>query len=198
MGPSSDRDLVAASVDQPTAFGEIFDRHAPVILRFLVRRVGPGQAEQLLGETFRIAFERRAVFDPERGGVRPWLYGIAINLLRRHRRSEQRRLRATSRLAARRDGAVPDEENVIAAADAQVLLPSVAEVMLDLPDAERDVLVLFAWEELGYEEIASALEIPVGTVRSRLNRARRRISARLTAPADPRPEPAKGGTGRDR
>ncbi|MGQ0802479.1 MAG: RNA polymerase sigma factor [Actinomycetota bacterium] len=175
MGPRSDADVMGASIQQPADFGEIFDRHGASIFRFLVRRVGPEPAEQLLGDTFRIAFERRVTFDRSRDTAAPWLYGIATNLLRRHRRSEARRLRATARLAGGADGDAPEEDRVIAAADAEALLPSVADAVLDLPDPERDVLLLFAWEELGYDDIAAALDVPVGTVRSRLNRGRTKV-----------------------
>jgi RNA polymerase sigma-70 factor (ECF subfamily) len=175
MGSRSDADVMGASIQEPADFGEIFDRHGASIFRFLVRRVGPEAAEQLLGDTFRIAFERRVTFDQTRATAAPWLYGIATNLLRRHRRSEARRLRATARLTAGADGDAVEEDRVIAAADAEALLPSVAEAVLELPDAERDVLLLFAWEGLGYDDIAAALDVPVGTVRSRLNRGRQKI-----------------------
>jgi RNA polymerase sigma factor (sigma-70 family) len=197
MGPRSDADVMGASIRRPADFGEIFDRHGASIFRFLVRRVGPEAAEQLLGDTFRIAFERRVTFDQARDTARPWLYGIATNLLRRHRRSEARRLRATARLAAGAHGEAVEEDRVIAAADAEALLPSVAEAVLELPDAERDVLLLFAWEELGYEDIAAALDVPVGTVRSRLNRGRQKIRSRLVARGEEGVS-AKEGTRRDR
>jgi RNA polymerase sigma-70 factor (ECF subfamily) len=184
MGPRSDADVMAASLEQPAAFGEIFDRHGAGILRFLVRRVGPEPADQLLGDTFRIAFERRVTFDRSRDTAAPWLYGIATNLLRRHRRSEGRRLRATARLGASTDGGQADEDRVIAAADAEALLPAVAEAVLELPDAERDVLLLFAWEDLAYDDIAAALDVPVGTVRSRLSRARQKVRDLLDAPGE--------------
>lgn len=197
MGPRSDADVMGASVQQPAEFGEIFDRHGAAILRFLVRRVGPEAAEQLLGDTFRIAFERRVTFDRARDTAAPWLYGIATNLLRRHHRSEARRLRATARLAASDDGSAAEEEGVIAAADAEALLPSVADAVLELPDAERDVLLLFAWEGLGYDDIAAALAVPVGTVRSRLNRGRQKIRDLLVAHGEEE-VPAKEGARRDR
>jgi RNA polymerase sigma factor (sigma-70 family) len=175
VGPRSDAEVIAISLDQPASFSEIYDRHGPAILRFLVRRVGPEAAEQLIGDTFRIAFERRESFDQTRENACPWLYGIATNLLRGHRRSEARRLRATSRLSRAASTDDAGEDRVIAAADAEALLPAVADALLDLPDAEREVLLLFAWEGLPYEDIAVALDVPVGTVRSRLNRGRRRI-----------------------
>jgi RNA polymerase sigma-70 factor (ECF subfamily) len=167
--------VVAASLEEPGRFGVLFDRHATVLFRYFVRRVGPDEADTMLGEVFRIAFEKRAAFDLQRADARPWLYGIATNLVAKHRRREARRLHATARLLAAR---LPPEDPVDVVAstvDAAGLWPGVAEAIARLPDGERDALVLFAWEDLSYEEIAAALDIPVGTVRSRLNRARRRM-----------------------
>jgi RNA polymerase sigma-70 factor (ECF subfamily) len=169
-----DADIVVASIDDPPRFAAIYDRHAAVVFRFLVRRIGRDAAEELLGDTFRIAFERRTSFDPAWSNARPWLYGIATNLLAKHRRTEARRLRATARIAAQRDDDVVAEQ-VAAAVDAQMAWNGVAEAINHLPDGERDALLLYVWEELGYEDIAIALSVPVGTVRSRLNRGRRRL-----------------------
>ena len=158
----------------------MFDRHAGVLFRFLIRRVGRDTADELLGKTFRIAFERRSTFDGRQPSARPWLYGIATNLVARHRRTEARRLRATARLAEE----APAEslaDVVVAAVDAREVWPAVMAGIAQLPDGERDALLLYVWEELSYEEIALALEIPVGTVRSRLNRARGRLR-QLAAP----------------
>ena len=174
MDPCSDADAITASLEQPSAFAVVYDRHAGVVFRFLVRRVGRDTADELLGETFRIAFERRATFDITRPDARPWLYGIATNLIARHRRAEMRRIKATARLVATQSGeAVADR--VAADVDARETWAVVAEAIAELPDGERDALLLLVWEELSYDEIASALQVPVGTVRSRLNRARRRI-----------------------
>ena len=156
-------------------FGALFDRHARVLFRYLVRRIGPDEADSLLGEVFRIAFEKRSTYDCARTNARPWLYGIATNLVAKHRRSEARRMQATARLVAQSASASDAGDRVAAALDAADLWPRVAEAVTDLPEGERDALLLFAWEELGYDEIAAALDMPVGTVRSRLNRARMRI-----------------------
>jgi RNA polymerase sigma factor (sigma-70 family) len=181
----TDAAVIARSGADPAAFGVIFDRHAAVLLRFLVRRVGPDAADGLVGECFRIAFEKRSAYDPARPDARPWLYGIASNVLARHRRSEGRRLRATARLAGRRADAGPDgadwsegddtADRVATAVDARATWMDLADAVAALPDGERDALLLHVWEELSYEEVAAALAIPVGTVRSRLNRARRRL-----------------------
>ncbi len=146
---------------------------AATLLRFLGRRAGAKVAEGLVGELFRIAFERRKMFDPSRASALPWLYGIGSNLLLKHRRGAARRLRASARIAA--SLAVSDRRASAAALDARLLFPRVADAIEALPDDERETLLLFAWEELPYQSVAEALELPIGTVRSRLNRARARL-----------------------
>src|SRR5712691_7903088 len=88
MAPESDAAVIRASLDEPGHFGTLFDRHATVVFRYLVRRVGVDEAEPLLGDVFRIAFEKRATYEGERPNARPWLQGIATNLLAHHRRNE--------------------------------------------------------------------------------------------------------------
>src|SRR5213594_4012774 len=166
----SDAEVIGRSLDQPEAFGLIYDRHAPTVLRFLGRRVGAEVAEGLVGELFRIAFERRKTFDASRMSALPWLYGIGSNLLMKHRRGEARRLRASARMAAA--GEAADRRASAGALDARLLFPRVADAIEALPDGEREALLLFAWEDLSYQSVAEALELPIGTVRSRLNRAR--------------------------
>src|SRR5438067_3740514 len=100
MEERSDADVIVASLDEPQAFAAVYDRHAALLFRYLIRRAGRDTADELLGETFRVAFERRSSFDSAYASARPWLYGIASNLLARHRRSEGRRLAATARLRA--------------------------------------------------------------------------------------------------
>jgi RNA polymerase sigma-70 factor, ECF subfamily len=174
----SDAAAIVASLESPAAFGALFDRHATAIHRYLVRRVGPQAAEGLLSECFRIAFERRASYDASYADARPWLYGIATNLIASHRRGEARRGRAMARMAAARDEG-PDAAGAVAeAVDARQLLPEILAAIGDLPDVERDTLLLHVWEGLGYEDIAVATAVPVGTVRSRINRARTRLRER--------------------
>jgi RNA polymerase sigma factor (sigma-70 family) len=169
----TDAELIAASLVEPATFGGIFDRYGTTLHRYLVRRVGASDADGLLGEVFRIAFERRHTYDTTRAEARPWLYGIATNLVARHRRSEGRRAHATARLTVERaDDAIDRAVEAIAASQ---LLPDVVAAITALPAGERDALVLHAWEHLGYDDIATALDIPIGTVRSRLNRARTRL-----------------------
>ncbi len=181
MAFETDADVVAASRTDPACFGVLFDRHATVLFRYLVRRVGADDAEPILGECFRIAFEKRATFDCSRPDARPWLYGIATNLIARHRRSEARRIRATARLLSARDEVADPTDALVSTVDAKELWPHVAEALARLPAGERDALMLYVWEELSYDEIAAALDVPVGTVRSRLNRAR--VTLRELRPA---------------
>ena len=172
MANESDAAVISASLDDPGRFGMLFDRHATVVFRYLVRRVGVDDAESLLGDVFRIAFEKRANYDGERPNARPWLYGIATNLLAHHRRAEARRIGATARLLARRPAGDDTSDQVVERLDAEALWPNIADAVAALPEGERDALLLYVWEELSYDEIACALDVPVGTVRSRLNRAR--------------------------
>ena len=173
----SDGAVIAGSLETPGAFGIIFDRHGSTLLRFLARRVNPADAEDLLGEVFRIAFERRSTFERDRDSARPWLYGIAANVVAKHHQSEARRLRAMARVSAGRPLDDDPAERAVAAADAGALWARVIAAFRTLPEAERQVLLLFAWEELSYDEIALALGVPVGTVRSRLSRGRARLAA---------------------
>src|SRR5215467_5400143 len=127
MSPPSDAEVIGRSLSEPEAFGLIYDRHAAALLRFLGRRAGARVAEGLVGELFRIAFERRKAFDVSRASALPWLYGIGANLLLKHRRAEARRLRASARMAAA--GPVADRRSSAAALDARMLFPRVAEAI---------------------------------------------------------------------
>jgi RNA polymerase sigma factor (sigma-70 family) len=171
----SDADVIAASAVRPAHFGLLFDRHATVLHRYVVRRLGPDDADAIVGEVFRIAFEKRHTYDLERPNARPWLYGIATNLVAKHRRTEARRLNAVARLAAERLPFADLADRVSSAIDATDRWNRVAAAVNALPDLERDALVLHVWEALSYDEIAGALGVPIGTVRSRMNRARTRL-----------------------
>lgn len=148
------------------AFEELFELHFDAIYGYLARRVGRDLARDLASETFTRAFAARKRYDAARGEARPWLFGIANNLLRRHYRDEERRLHAFARLDVREEGVPPEE-------------PRLADALGTLSPEERDVLLLFAWADLEYAEIASALELPLGTVRSRLHRARAHVRTAL-------------------
>lgn len=134
-------------------------------------------------QTFLVAFERRGGYDTGRADAGPWWYGIATNLLRRHHRDEARLFRALSRAGADRGEAGCHAERVAERVDAGAASRELAAALAGLKPPDRDVLLLIAWAGLSYEEVARALEIPVGTVRSRLHRARVIVRAALGMPA---------------
>jgi RNA polymerase sigma-70 factor (ECF subfamily) len=171
---SSDAELIAASLRDPELFGGVFDRHYSAVAGFLRRRLDRSVADELAAETFLQAFDGRGRYDVARADARPWLFGIASHLLSRHRRGEERRLRAFARA-----GQVLVEERGIDDADGRVdaaaTAPVLAAALASLGAGDREVLLLYAWADLSYEEISVALRLPVGTVRSRLHRARERV-----------------------
>jgi RNA polymerase sigma-70 factor (ECF subfamily) len=178
-GSLTDGELIAQSSTTADAFHELFDRHFKAVHRYLARRVGRDRADDLASQTFTVAFTRRATFRTDATDARPWLLGIATKLLMNERRAERRSLQAVDRIQAQ---PVPP---VAGLADAG-LDHEVAAALADLDPDQRDVLLLFAWGELSYEEIASALAIPVGTVRSRMSRARSCLRLRLEPPVQPK------------
>jgi RNA polymerase sigma-70 factor (ECF subfamily) len=167
----------------PTDLAGIFDRYARELLRYCTRRVGEQIAEDVVAETFLVAYEQRHRYDRDRGAVLPWLYGIATNLLRRHRRTEIRALRASAHVDPAAEG--PDRRGV-ERVDAQRAVARLSAVLAGLPRRQRDVLLLYAVAELEYAEIAAALDIPLGSVQSALHRARTKIRAALTSEGGPR------------
>lgn len=164
---------------RPEEFAEIFDRHASTVHRYLSRRVGD-LADDLLSETFLTAFRKRNDYLAERLDVRPWLYGIAGNLIRRHQRAEAARYRALARSGAEGDArSAGDLEDAVDRADARRTAPRLAAALADLRAGDREVLLLLAWGDLTHSEVSVALGIPLGTVRSRLHRARARVREHL-------------------
>ena len=169
-----DARVIESSWREPQRFAVLFDRHAPHIHRYLARRVGRQVADDLVGETFLAAFARRDRYDLAYTDARPWLYGIATNLAGQHHRDEARQHRIRQATAA--EPAVPGHaEQVAADVTAQAMRTLLGTALAALPAADRDVLLLIAWEQLTYQEVSRALAIPVGTVRSRLHRARVRV-----------------------
>jgi DNA-directed RNA polymerase specialized sigma24 family protein len=144
MDSRTDAEVIACSVESPASFGELFDRHGTTLFRYFVRRVGPDDADSLLGELFRIAFERRESYDTARAEARPWLYGIASNLLARHRQGEARRLDAIARLVNTSITASDLFSEVDARLDASRRWTDVAAAITTLPQGERDTLLLFS------------------------------------------------------
>jgi RNA polymerase sigma factor (sigma-70 family) len=178
ISSSSDARVIAASVSRPEAFARVFDRHARDIWRYACRRVGPVAAEEVVGETFLRAFSGRAAYDAKQIDARPWLYGIAINVIREQARAQARRGRD---LESRRENDLVDGglDRVEARADAAATVPATVAALAQLEPIDRETLLLYALTDLHYGEIATAMQVPVGTVRSRLNRARRQMQTQL-------------------
>jgi RNA polymerase sigma factor (sigma-70 family) len=166
--------VIARSRREPEAFAILFRRHGPPIRRYVTRRIGADAAEDVVAETFLLAFRQRARYDLARAEALPWLYGIATNLISRHRRDEVRMYQAVARTGA--DPVTePFTDLVDAAVSATAAGRALAAALAALPDAHRDALLLVAWGDLTYEEAAAALGVPAGTFRSRLHRARTRL-----------------------
>lgn len=170
--------VIAASLHEPARFAAVFDRHYGEIAAYLTRRAGRTLAEELASETFVRAFAARAGYDLAFSDARPWLYGIANNLLRKHVRTEERRRRAYAR-AIERDGFSDELDLIAERIDASAGARVIAEALPRLAPGDRDTLLLFALTDLDYEGIALATGVPVGTVRSRLHRVRRHLQAAL-------------------
>ena len=192
---SPDQAVIAASWDEPALFGVIFERHAGAIHRYLARRVGVDEAEDLAAETFVTAFRARERYDRSHEDARPWLFGIAVNLLRRHWRRERRQLRAYARTGI--DPVLEQTEEADRRLDASAAGPQLAQALAQLAHKDRDALLLYAWADLSYEEIARALGIPIGTVRSRLSRARSRLRELISPDGQLQVEPLSTEGGRD-
>ncbi|MFF1326359.1 MULTISPECIES: RNA polymerase sigma factor [Streptomyces] len=174
---ANDADVVAGSLEQPELFARLYDRYAPDIHRYATRRLGETAADDITADTFLTAFRIRARYDRTRPSARPWLYGIAANLIGKQRRAEVRALRALART-----GHDPVAASWVEDTDSRVAAQGpLADALASLSAGDRHVLLLVAWADLTYQEVAEALDLPVGTVRSRLNRARRKVRTALGA-----------------
>ncbi|MFD8550660.1 RNA polymerase sigma factor [Streptomyces fradiae] len=159
----------------PDALGELYDEHARVLYRYALRVTGDwAEAEDVVSATFLEAWRGRGKLRPEGDGLRPWLLGIATNVMRRNARSRRRREVALARVPER--GSVPDfaDDLVTHLADAEHLRAAHA-ALARLRRRDREVFTLVVWAGLDYAAAAEALGVPVGTVRSRLSRARTRL-----------------------
>ncbi len=160
-----------------TVFGELFEEHAGVLHGYLARRIGVTVADDLVADTFLIAWRERNGYDPARAGVRAWLFGIATNLLHHHVRAEIRGLRATARMARQAHVGEEHADRVADRVDAELRVRQLSAALAKLSAGDRDVLLLVSWAGLSPVEAAQALDIPAGTARSRLHRVRRWLRA---------------------
>lgn len=177
-GTTDDATVIAQSQGLPERFAVLFDRYAPEIHRYAARRLGVAVADDVVADTFLAAFRQRDRYDSARRSARPWLYGIATNVIGRHRRAEARLYRALARTGV--DPVVTNHaDGVVARVVAAGAQRQLAAALRRLSQGDRDVLLLVAWSDFSYDEVAAALGIPVGTVRSRLHRARRKVREAL-------------------
>jgi RNA polymerase sigma factor (sigma-70 family) len=168
---SSDAAIIERSVAVPECFAEIFDRHAEGIYRYAARRLGRQAAADVMSEVFLAAFRNRRRYDTAREDARPWLYGIAVKVISQHQRAQRRYAQVLAAVpAVPATDVVADE--VLDRVNAAQLRPRIMRVLGELSDGDRELVLLIAWAELSYEQAALALGIPLGTVRSRLHRAR--------------------------
>lgn len=174
MEPSDAALWTRSRAGDPDAFGVLFERHAKLIFNYCFRRIGDREtARELLQVVFLEAWRRRSKeLPPDK--VLPWLYGIATNVVRNQRRSEHRFAAALSRLPSAT--AEPDfADRAVERLDYERQAGKAISLLHTLPKREQDVFVLCVGMELSYEDAAFALDIPIGTVRSRLSSARARL-----------------------
>jgi RNA polymerase sigma factor (sigma-70 family) len=183
VGANDDAEVLARSLDDPGEFAVIYTRHVASILRYARRRLGETAGEDAATEVFVRAFKQRATYAADHPTALPWLYWLAGQVVSDHARAERRRLRLFARLAETVAPA-PTETSGLR----PVLGPEVVRGLRQLADADRETLLLVVWGELTYEEAAAAVRVPVGTVRSRISRARNQlrqdIPERASAPRD--------------
>ncbi|GIF37231.1 DNA-directed RNA polymerase sigma-70 factor [Actinoplanes xinjiangensis] len=174
-----DAAVLLRSRAEPECFADLFERYFAGLHGYASRRLDGAGGDDVAAETFLIAFRQRDRFDPARGSVRAWLYGIATNLIRARRREEAQGYLAYARAAAHPPDEPVHEEQTTDRVAAEAARKRIVAALAGLPERDRDALLLVVWGELSHEETAAALGIPVGTVGSRLHRARRRIRAAL-------------------
>jgi RNA polymerase sigma-70 factor, ECF subfamily len=191
-----DAAVIRRSRDEPEHFAVLFRRYAPEVQRYVRRRIGVDAADDVVAETFLVAFRQRDAYSLERHNARPWLYGIATNLIGRYRRSEIQQYRALAH-TGRDPVTEPFTDRIDAAVSAEGSRGQLADALARLPAAHRDTLLLVVWGDLSYTEAAAALGVPTGTVRSRMNRARKRLRRSLASAGLLAPDGAPEARGND-
>jgi RNA polymerase sigma factor (sigma-70 family) len=165
----TDAELLIRSVSDPPAFAAVYERHGQTIRRYVARRVGSETGEDLAAEVFVRAFRARERYTAERDSALPWLFGVANHVIAGHRRSEARRLKALERLVGTTPQVIEHDDYGLGA--------DLVRELRRLSSDDRDALLLIVWGELTYEEVATALAVPIGTAKSRVARARRKLAA---------------------
>lgn len=167
------------------AFGALFERHEHAVRSYCHRRTGSlDEAEDLTSIVFLEAWRRRTDVELHGDSLLPWLLGVAGNVLRHRWRAAARHRAALSRLPAPPVSA-DHADTVAARIDDANGLDRTQRAFRRLRPADQEVLTLCVFQELDYAAAAVALGIPVGTVRSRLSRARARLAALVDAGEPP-------------
>ncbi len=164
-----------------SALATLFDRHGDAIYNYCFRRTASWHAaEDATATVFLEAWRGRGRVSAYDDSALPWLYGIANNVCRNLARTSRRHLHAVGRMPT--EGTAPDPADLVAdQVDSERRMAAVLAAIRRLPRREQDVLALVAWTGLSYEQAAAALDVPVGTVRSRLSRARQRLATSLAS-----------------
>lgn len=168
--------LGAVAAGETGALEPLIARHHLALHRFVARRIG-ADAEDVVSETFECAYRRAATYRPMGSDARPWLFGIATNLLRSHARREAAMYRAYARTGVDPAAASAEDSAHVDDGHGRVLARALAQMRVE----HRDALLLYAVAELSYEEVACAMQVPVGTVKGWLHRARASASRHLVA-----------------
>jgi RNA polymerase sigma factor (sigma-70 family) len=171
---TTDADLLLDSLGDPERFAGFFDRHARSVHRYVASRVRRDDIDDLVSETFITAFRIRAQYERTYDDARPWLFGIATNVIRHHHRSERRRLTRLRSAFHASESQLASSDSVVATVDGAMASDRIGRALAQLSERDQEVLVLAAGSGLTYDQIAMALDVPVGTVRSRLSRGRQR------------------------
>jgi len=177
----SDADLIRGSLDAPEAFRTFFERHYDAVRRYAQRALGIDAGEEIAAQTLLVAFERRASFDLTYRSARPWLYGIAHNLVRRHLRTEGFISQTELRIPRERGPSDAVEPERLEAA---YLAPVLLEALRTIPAEFREPFLLVALADLSYEEVSEILAVPSGTVRSRIHRAKVLLRELIGSPVE--------------
>jgi RNA polymerase sigma factor (sigma-70 family) len=179
---SEDGAAIASSLRHPEAFANVFDRHFAFVHRYVARRAGRDRADDVASQTFTVAFAHRGRYRDDLGTARPWLLGIATNLLRAEYRGDARAASILDRLEG--EPVMSSFSSPLADASADLNDDNrLTDALSRLDPGQRDALLLHALGELSYAEIAAALDIPIGTVRSRISRACAALRTELEPPA---------------
>lgn len=170
----SDADIIATSVGHPEDFAEIFSRHHRAVFGFVARRIGSGDAGDVTAAVFERAFRIRGRYRPSQRDCRPWLYAIAVNILGdrlRRQRKDRRVYLAAPRELDSEDSSDQSNDRVVA----EQVASTVNEALGRLNTKDRETFLLYALDGLTYAEISEVLDVPIGTIGSRIFRVRAQI-----------------------